>query len=106
MFFSADEQVQPRISVLQRLGKINEPKQKNVLVRKQKKWKVKQKKQQPRSFVWVRGQDDVSQIEQVEQVNVVSVADKEDAQNFEFPCQKVPKHHKIDRLNFKFWLSL
>ena len=37
----------------------------------------------------------------MEQVNVVSVADEEDAQNFEFPCQKVPKHHEIDRLNHK-----
>ena len=63
MFFYADGQVQPRISVFQRLGKINEPKQKNVRVRNQKKWKLKKKKQQPRSFVWIRGQNDVSQIE-------------------------------------------
>jgi len=79
MFFSADEQVQPRISIFQRLGKINEPKQKNVRVRKQKKWKLKKKKQQPRSFICVQGQNDVRQIEQVQQVNVVSVVDKEDA---------------------------
>jgi len=60
MFFSADEQVQPRISVFQRLAKINEPKQKNVRVRNQKKWKLKKKTQQPRGFVWVQGQNDVS----------------------------------------------
>ena len=101
MFFFADEQVQSRISVFQRLGKINEPKQKNVRVRNQKKWKLKKKKQQPRSFVWVRGQNNVSQIKQVEQVNVVSMADEKNAQNFEFSCQEVPEHHRINMLNCK-----
>jgi len=101
MFFFADEQVQSRISVFQRLGKINEPKQKNIRVRKQKKWKLKKERQQPRSFVWVRGQNDVSQIEQMEQVNVVSVEDEKDAHSFEFPYQKVPKHQRIDMLNCK-----
>ena len=37
----------------------------------------------------------------MEQVNVVSMVDQEDAQNFEFPCQKVPKHYRIDMLNCK-----
>ena len=37
----------------------------------------------------------------MEQVSVVSVVDKEDAQNFEFSCQKVPKHHRINMLNCK-----
>ena len=37
----------------------------------------------------------------MEQVNIVSVADEEDAQNFEFPCQKVPKYHGINMLNCK-----
>ena len=37
----------------------------------------------------------------MEQINVVSVADEKDAQNFEFPSQKVPKHHSIDMVNCK-----
>jgi len=38
--FSQNEQVQPQISLFQRLGKVNEPKQKNFHVRKQRKWKL------------------------------------------------------------------
>jgi len=44
---------------------VNEPKPKNFLVRKQRKWKLKSKGQQPRSFVWVREQNEVEQAEQV-----------------------------------------
>jgi len=49
--FSQNEQVQPRISIFQRLGKTNEPEPSDTQVGKQKKWKLKKKKkQQPRSF--------------------------------------------------------
>jgi len=50
--------------------KVNEPKQKNIWVRKQRKWKLNKKGQQPRSFVWVREKNEV---EQADQVNVVSI---------------------------------
>jgi len=42
---------------------------------------LNKKGQQPRSFVWVREQNEA---ELAEQVNVVSIADKENAQNFQF----------------------
>ena len=65
-------------------------------VRKQKKWKLKKKKQQPRSFGWVHEQNDISQVKQVEQVNFVSITGKEnDAKNFEFPYQEAFKHDQI-----------
>ena len=73
--FSQDKQVRPWISVFQRFGKVNEPKQKNIRVRKQKKWKLNKKRQQFRSFLWVREQN---QVEQADQVNVVSIGDEED----------------------------
>jgi len=42
---------------------VNEPKQKNFHVRKQRNWKSNKKGQQPRSFVWVRKQNEVEQAE-------------------------------------------
>jgi len=49
--FSQDKQVRPRVSVFQRLGKVNEPKERNIQVRKKKKWKLNNKRQRSRSFV-------------------------------------------------------
>jgi len=99
--FSQDDWGQPRISVFQRLRKVCEPKQNNIQIRKQKRWKLKKKKQHPRSLGWVCEQNDISQFEQVEQVNVVSIVDEEDAQNFEFPCQEALKHHQIATTDHK-----
>jgi len=65
MFFQ-NEPTQPRISIVWRLGKVNEAKQKNFNVRKQKKWKLKKTKQQPRSLVWVHKQNEVGQTEHAE----------------------------------------
>jgi len=52
--FSQDKQVRPRVSVFQRLGEVNKPKERNIQVRKKRKWKLNKKRQQFRSFVWVR----------------------------------------------------
>ena len=90
--FSQDKQVRSRVSVFQRLGEVNEPKERNIQVRKKKKWKLNKKRQRSRSFVWVREQNEV---ELTDQVNVVSIEDEEDTQNFEFPCLESPGHHKI-----------
>ena len=73
--FYQDRQVQPRVSVFQRLGEVNEPKERNIQVRKKKKWNLNKKRQQSRSFVWVREQNEV---ELADQINVVSVGDEED----------------------------
>ena len=61
--FSQNENVQPRISIFERLGKINEPKPSDIQVGKLKKWKIKKKKkEQPRSFTWVHKQNVVYQV--------------------------------------------
>jgi len=98
--FSQNEQVRSRILVFQRLGKINESKQKNIQVREQKKWKLKKKKkQQLRSFTWVCEQNEVGRAKHAERVNVVSIIDEEETQNFEFSCQETFKHQQIAMTN-------
>ena len=79
--FSQDKQVQPQVSVFQRLGKVNEPKERNIQVRKKKKWKMNKNRQQFRSFVWVREQN---KVELADQVNVVSIGGEEDTQILNF----------------------
>ena len=96
--FSKDKQVQPQVSVLQRLGEVNELKQNNIQVRKKKKWRLNKKRQRFRSFVWVREQNEVGQ---VDQVNVVSIGDEEDTQIFERPCLESPRHQKIATIDVK-----
>ena len=90
--FSQDKRVRPRVSVFQRLGKVNESKDRNIQVRKKKKWKLNKKRQRSKSFVWVREQNEVKL---TNQVNVISIGDEEDTQNFEFPCLESPGHQKI-----------
>ena len=96
--FSQDKQVQPQVSVFQRLGEVNEPKERNIQVKKKKKWKLNKKKQRSRSFVRVREQNEV---ELTDQVNVVSIGDEEDTQNLEFPCLESPRHQKIATIDME-----
>jgi len=84
--FPQDMQVRPRVSVFQRLGEVNEPKERNIQVRKKKKWKPNKKRERSRSFVWVREQN---KVELTDQVNVVFIGDEEDTQNFEFPSSGI-----------------
>ena len=86
--FSQDRQVQPRVSVFQRLGE----------VKKKKKWKLNKKRQRSRNFVWVCEQNEV---ELVDQFNVVSIGDEVDTQNFEFPCLESPGHQKIATIDME-----
>jgi len=59
---------------------------------------LNKKRQQFRSFVWVREQNEV---ELVDQVNVVSIGDEEDIQNFELPCLESPRHQKIATIDME-----
>ena len=67
------------------------PSKKNIQVIKQKKWKMNNKSQQLRSFVWICERNEV---EQAEHVNVLSIIDEEDAQIFEFPYLESSQHQK------------
>jgi len=96
--FSQDRQVRPRVSVFQRLGEVNEPKERNIQVREKKKWKMNKKRQRSRSFLWVREQNEV---ELVDQVNVISIGDEEDIQNFELPWLESPRHQKIATIDIE-----
>jgi len=96
--FPQENQVPPWISVFQRLRKVNEPKQNNIRVKSQKKWKLKKKRKQFRNFVSVREQNEV---EQADQVNVVSIGAEEDTQIFELPCLETPSHQKIATIDVK-----
>ena len=57
---------------------------------------MKNKGQQPRSFVWVHEQNEV---EQADQVNVVFIKDEDDAQFFELLCQESPKHQRVTTID-------
>jgi len=59
---------------------------------------LNKKRQQFRSFVWVREQNEV---ELADQVNIVFIGDEEDTKNLELPCLESPRHQKISTIDMK-----
>ena len=71
---------------------MNEPKQKNFRVRKQRKWKLNKKGQEPRSLVWVHEQNEA---EQAEKLTSCPLQMRKMLKIFEFPYQEAFKHRQI-----------